>query len=73
MQKAPAGYQATYAAALFETLLGQPWSAENEDLAFALLGQLSDAENESDRLPTQVAALYRLTDTLIGARRDRAA
>jgi predicted Zn-dependent protease len=68
-QKAPEEYRAAYAAELFEALLGQPWSAEYEDLAFALLGQLSDAEGAGERLWAQVAALYRLADRMIEGRR----
>jgi predicted Zn-dependent protease len=70
LQKGPAQYRTSYAVELFETLLRQPWSAEYEDEAFALLAKVSDAENEGERLRAKVAALYRLTDRMIAARRE---
>jgi tetratricopeptide (TPR) repeat protein len=69
LQKAPKADRAACAAELFEVLLGQPWSAEYEDLAFTLLDQLSDAQEESERLVAQVVALHRLADQMIAARR----
>jgi hypothetical protein len=69
-QKPAEQYRATYARDLFDTLLGQPWSAEYEDEAFALLDQLSDAENPADRLAAQVTALHQLTDRMLEGRRQ---
>ncbi len=69
LQKAPASDRAANAAELFDVLLRQPWSAENEDLAFTLLGQISNAEREGERLAAQVAALHHLADQMIEARR----
>jgi predicted Zn-dependent protease len=63
-------YRIGYTNELFTALLDQPWSAEYEDEAFSLLGQLSDAEDAGERLRAQVAALYQLTDRMIAARRD---
>src|SRR5262249_7509257 len=57
-----------YAVQLFDRLLGQPWTAAVEDEAFALLDQLSDAEDAGERLFAAVAALHRLTDTMLEAR-----
>ena len=59
----------TYVNELFNTLLSQPWSAEYEDEAFTLLGQLSDAEDAGQKLLGQVDALHRLTDRMIEARK----
>jgi len=68
-RKGPAENRIGYADGLFQTLLAQPWSAEYEDEAFALLDKLPDAAAEGERLKAQVAALYRLTDHMIEARR----
>ncbi len=68
-RKGPKSYRSGYAGELFETLLTQPWSAEYEDEAFTLLGKLSETEDEGRRLRARVAALYRLTDRMIEARR----
>ncbi|HEY7312595.1 MAG TPA: VIT domain-containing protein [Gemmataceae bacterium] len=67
-QKGPEQFRTSYARDLFNALLAQPWSAEYEDEAFTLLGKLSDAENKSERLRAQIAALYQLTDRMIAAR-----
>jgi Vault protein inter-alpha-trypsin domain/von Willebrand factor type A domain len=69
LQKAPEEYRPSYVAALFDTFLSQPWSAEYEDEAFALLSQLTNADEPSQRLFAQVNALHRLTDSMIEARR----
>ena len=53
---------------MFRTLLAEPWSAEHENEAFALLEKLSDAEEPASRLAFAVAGLYRLTDRMVGAR-----
>ncbi|MGA2061934.1 MAG: VIT domain-containing protein [Thermoguttaceae bacterium] len=58
----------TCAAALFNALLTQPWLAEHENEAFSLLDKLSDAEEASEHLAAQVAALYRLSDRMVQAR-----
>jgi hypothetical protein len=59
-----------YAVALFNELLGGPWSAELEGEAFALLEQVSAAQDPGQRLQAQVMALQRLTDRMIEARRE---
>ena len=61
-------YRTQYAQQLFNTLLGQPWSAAYEDELFALVDKLSDAEEPVVRLVSQVGAIHRLTDTLVTAR-----
>jgi predicted Zn-dependent protease len=60
--------RAAHAQALFNTLLAQPWSAEYEDEALALLGHLSDAPDPRQRLHAEVVALYQLTDRMLAAR-----
>jgi predicted Zn-dependent protease len=66
----PEAYRAAYAHELFQTLVAQPWSAEYEDEALALLGKLSDAEEPAVRLAAQVEALYRFTDRMLAGRTD---
>jgi tetratricopeptide (TPR) repeat protein len=56
------------AAALFDALLTQAWSAERENEAFSLLDKLSDAEESAQRLAAEVAALHRLTDRMVQSR-----
>jgi hypothetical protein len=70
LKGAPEGSRDEYAAALFNELLAQPWSAELEGEAFALLGQLSVAPEPGQRLRAQAAALQRLTDRMVEARRE---
>jgi Flp pilus assembly protein TadD len=67
-QSAPENRRAEYANQLFNQLLAQPWSAEFEAEAFALLDKLSTADEPGVRLFTSVAALHRLTDTLLASR-----
>ncbi len=67
---APARYRIEALNTLFNTLLAQPWSAEDEDEVFTLLGRLSDAESEGERLAAAVQALHRLTDRIVQARYD---
>jgi tetratricopeptide (TPR) repeat protein len=67
-REGPKGYHHAYAGTLFETLLAQPWSAEYEDEALALLKRLSAHPEGAQRLHDQVAALYRLTDVMVEAR-----
>jgi predicted Zn-dependent protease len=69
-QKGPEQFRTSYARELFNTLLAQPWSAEHEDEAFALLDKLSDSANAGERLREQVAALYQLTDRMIAAQQE---
>jgi tetratricopeptide (TPR) repeat protein len=64
--------RAGYTRQLFDTLLGQPWSAEMEDELFALVDRLSDAQLPADRLAAQITALLRLSDALLRARFDAA-
>ncbi len=66
----PEGSRDEYAAALFHELLAQPSSAELEGEAFALLGRLSAAQEPGQRLRAQAAALQRLTDRMVEARRE---
>jgi Tfp pilus assembly protein PilF len=67
-REGPATHRVGYARQLFDTLIGQPWSAEYEDEAFTLLEKLADSHDEDARLFVQVEALYRLTDTMLAAR-----
>ncbi|MHC4400407.1 MAG: VIT domain-containing protein [Planctomycetota bacterium] len=69
-KEGPKEYRASYANELFDALLGQRWSAELEDEAFALLEKVSDADEPAQRLAAQVGALYRLTDRMVRARYD---
>ena len=59
---------ARYASELFDRLLEQPWTAEYEDEALALLAVRSDADDASARLRAEVHGLYRLTDAMVRAR-----
>jgi predicted Zn-dependent protease len=68
VREGPEPYRAAYAQKLFETLVAQPWSAEYEDEALALLDRLSSAADGHDALYIQVAALYRLTDRMVEGR-----
>ncbi|MBC8117785.1 MAG: tetratricopeptide repeat protein, partial [Candidatus Saccharimonas sp.] len=61
-------YSVSYAHELFTALLAQLWTAEIENEAFALLDKLADPEKPADGLFTRVAALHRLTDTMLEAR-----
>ena len=67
-QTGPEEYRAEYANRLLDRLLAQPWSAEIEAEAFSLLDKLSNAEDAGTRLFTAIAALHRLTDTLLESR-----
>jgi predicted Zn-dependent protease len=68
LREGPERYRAAYAQNLFDTLLSQPWSAEYEDEALALLDRMAPAADGRDPLPVQVAALYHLTDRMVEAR-----
>jgi predicted Zn-dependent protease len=68
LREGPETYRAGYARKLFETLVAQPWSSEYEDEALALLDRLSTADDASERLHVEVAALYHLTDRMVEAR-----
>jgi tetratricopeptide (TPR) repeat protein len=68
LDKATEENRASCAAALFDALLAQPWSAERENEAFALLDKLSDNEEAAQHLAAEVAALYRLTDRMVQSR-----
>lgn len=70
LREGPERYRAAYALQLFQALLQQPWSAEVEDEALALLTQVSDAEDPAARRAAAVAALYQATDRLVQARVD---
>jgi Flp pilus assembly protein TadD len=64
-EKGPAKYRTGYANQLFNRLLQNPWQAELEAEAFALLDKLSDSAEPGMMLYTSVAALHRLTDGLL--------
>lgn len=68
LNEGPEPNRAAYAEQLFAALLAQPWSADYENEAFAVLPRLSTSEEPAERLRVQVAALYRLTDRLVQAR-----
>jgi tetratricopeptide (TPR) repeat protein len=68
LREGPKGDHHAFAAALFEALLAQPWSAEYEDEALSLLERLSAHPDGARRLHDQVAALYHLTDVMVEAR-----
>jgi predicted Zn-dependent protease len=72
LQKGAETDRAGHAAELFDALLAQPWSAQAESEALGLLDKLSDAASEPERLGARVAALHRLTDRMIEARRQAA-
>ena len=57
-----------HARQLFDALLGQPWKQAYEDEAFGLLAQIPAAEQASQRLAIEVAALCQMTDSLVQAR-----
>jgi tetratricopeptide (TPR) repeat protein len=68
LREGPEAHRTGYAAQLFQTLLGQPWSEAVEDEAFGLLDRLGGATAPADRLRAQVVALYQLTDSMVRAR-----
>ena len=70
VQQGPKEYRAQYVQQLFDAVLGQPWSQEYEDEAFALLPGLSDSQDAIQKLLVQVAAVHRLTDRMVPARFD---
>ncbi|MFO0822048.1 MAG: VIT domain-containing protein [Gemmataceae bacterium] len=61
-------FRVQYANQLFNALLAQKWSAENEDEAFTMLDKLAPADEPLGGLFTRVGALHRLTDAMIEAR-----
>ena len=67
-QTGPEEHRAEYANWLFDRLLAQPWSADFETEALALLDKLSTAEEPGTRLLASVAALHRLTDAMLASR-----
>jgi tetratricopeptide (TPR) repeat protein len=68
LREGPESYHTAYARRLFEALLAQPWSAEYEDEALALLDKLSTEQEPIDALHAQVTALYELTDRMVEGR-----
>jgi Flp pilus assembly protein TadD len=64
----PREYAVLYANELFNALLARKWAADSEDEAFELLDKLTAAENPAADLFRRVAALHRLTDTMLAAR-----
>jgi tetratricopeptide (TPR) repeat protein len=67
-QTGPEQHRTEYTLHLFNRLLSQPWTAEAETEMFALVDQLSAAEDDGERLFATVAALHRLTDALLETR-----
>ena len=57
---------------LFESLLTAGWTAEIEKDAFARLRQLARLDKTTDRLITQLPALYRLVDAMLANRQEAA-
>jgi predicted Zn-dependent protease len=72
MAAARQDYRAAYVRQLFDALIARPWSEANEIEAFALLPQLSEADEPVDRLDAQLPALYRLVDRMVQARVESA-
>ncbi len=70
LEEGPEANRANYAEQLFAALLAQPWSAEYENEAFALLPRLSTSEEAAERLRVQVAALHRMASRMVTARYD---
>ncbi len=68
LKEGPEQYRSSFANQLFSALLSQPWTAEIEDEAFALLDKLAEPEAPAGGLLSRVPALYRLTDAMIEAR-----
>ncbi|HEY1189503.1 MAG TPA: VIT domain-containing protein, partial [Gemmata sp.] len=68
LQNGPELYRADYANQLFDALLERPWTAAGEDELFALLDKLAAPDAPANGLYNRVAALHRLTDTLLEAR-----
>lgn len=68
LKAAPEQERAAYAQDLFSALLALSWTAEIEDEALALLEQLADPEDPARALYARVAALHRLTDTMLESR-----
>jgi predicted Zn-dependent protease len=67
-EKGPEKYRTQYANQLFDKLLEQPWSADLEAEAFALLDKLSSDDDKGRQLLLFVAALHRLDDKLLETR-----
>ena len=68
LKGSPDESRAGHAKQLFEALLGQPWKQQYEDEVFRLLPQIPEAEDASQRLAQEVAALCRMTDSFVRAR-----
>jgi tetratricopeptide (TPR) repeat protein len=68
----PPEFQLQARSNLFDTLLSVDWTIEVEREAFALLRDLTDATEPTDRLADQLPALYRLVDAML-ANRQKAA
>ncbi len=68
LKDSPDEYRAGHARQLFDALLGQPWKQAYEDEAFGLLAQITDAEQASQRLAIEIAALCQMTDRMVQAR-----
>ncbi|NQU20906.1 MAG: hypothetical protein HQ567_06450, partial [Candidatus Nealsonbacteria bacterium] len=68
LQQGPKRDRIGYVRQLFDALLAQPWTQQHEDEAFGLVEQLSDAKEPTEKLATEVQALYRLTDAMLQGR-----
>jgi Flp pilus assembly protein TadD len=69
-KQGPAENAVRYHQQLFDCLTSQPWNAEYEDEAIALLGKLVDPENQTaaQQLVTQIRTLHVLTDRMVQGR-----
>jgi tetratricopeptide (TPR) repeat protein len=65
MNEGPTKYRVGYVNQYFNALLGQPWRQQYEDEAFRLLSSISDSERPAERLAAQIAALHRVTDSML--------
>ena len=68
LKGAPEDLRTQYAWQLFEALTAQPWSQEFEDEAIAMIENLSDADEPSQRLASAVRALHTFDDRMLQAR-----
>ncbi len=70
LEHSPKRYRDVNVQALFNTLLQQPWSAENEQQLFDLLPQIAAGAKPSQQLARQVSQLRQLIDRMIRLRFD---
>jgi len=67
-KEGPIEHRSEYASQLFQALLAQPWTADRENEAVAMMPVLGDPANADTRLFGQVLALHHLTDRMVQAR-----